>query len=181
MTMEKRKELESLFRKHGYADFKWIDPKDFVVSQWVRMKCTFGCNEYGQNASCPPNVPSVSECQQFFNEYTTAAVFHFERTVEKPEDRHDWSREVSLGLLDLEREVFLSGYQRAFLLFMDSCSICKKCSGARGECKRPKQGRPTPEAMAVDVFSTVRRYGYPIEVLTDYSEAMNRYAFLMIE
>lgn len=38
-----------------------------------------------------------------------------------------------------------------------------------------------PEALAVDVFSTVRQVGYPIEVLTDYSEAMNRYAFLPFE
>jgi hypothetical protein len=35
--------------------------------------------------------------------------------------------------------------------------------------------------MAVDVFTTVRKYGLPIEVLKDYSQAMNRYAFLMIE
>ncbi len=181
MSTNKCEELESLFQEHGYTDFKWIDPKDIVVSQWVRMKCTFGCNEYGQNASCPPNVPAVSDCQRFFSEYSSAAVFHFEKAVKDPEDRHEWSREVNLGLLELEREVFLSGHHRAFLLFMDSCSICKKCTGVRGECKRPKLSRPAPEAMAVDVFSTVRRYGYPIEVLKDYSEAMNRYAFLMIE
>jgi hypothetical protein len=41
--------------------------------------------------------------------------------------------------------------------------------------------RPTPEAFAVDVFSTVKEVGYPIEVLYDYSQKMNRYAFLMIE
>jgi hypothetical protein len=35
--------------------------------------------------------------------------------------------------------------------------------------------------MAVDVYATVRQYGYPIEVLRDYSQAMNRYAFLLIE
>jgi hypothetical protein len=35
--------------------------------------------------------------------------------------------------------------------------------------------------MAVDVYATVRKYGFPIEVLKDYSEAMNRYAFLMID
>ncbi len=39
----------------------------------------------------------------------------------------------------------------------------------------------TPEAMAVDVFSTVRRLDFPMEVLSDYSQPMNRYAFLMIE
>jgi hypothetical protein len=35
--------------------------------------------------------------------------------------------------------------------------------------------------MAVDVYATVRQYGYPIEVLKDYGQPMNRYAFLMIE
>jgi hypothetical protein len=35
--------------------------------------------------------------------------------------------------------------------------------------------------MAMDVFSTVRQCGYPIEVLSDYSQPMNRYAFLLIE
>jgi len=35
--------------------------------------------------------------------------------------------------------------------------------------------------LAVDVFSTVRQGDYPIEVLPEYSRAMNRYAFLLIE
>jgi hypothetical protein len=35
--------------------------------------------------------------------------------------------------------------------------------------------------MAIDVFATVRKLGFPIEVLSDYSQAMNRYAFLVIE
>jgi predicted metal-binding protein len=181
LSTKEHAELESLFQKHGYADYKWIDPQDIVVSQWVRMKCIFGCREHGSNASCPPNVPSVAECRQFFGEYDTAAVFHFQKTVDKPEDRYAWTREINLKLLKLEREVFLSGYHKAFLLFMDSCCICKKCAGVREECKSPELARPAPEAMAVDVYATVREYGFPIGVLRDYSEAMNRYAFLMIE
>lgn len=172
--------LEAVFAKHGYTDFKWIDPKDIVVAQWVRMKCMFGCGEFGRNASCPPNVPSVPECRQFFEGYTRAAVFHFAKTVDAPEDRHEWTRGVNTGLAALERAVFLAGYEKAFLLAMDSCGLCEECAGVREECKVPRSARPTPEAMAVDVFSTVRRIGYPIEVLTDYRQAMNRYAFLMI-
>jgi len=84
-------------------------------------------------------------------------------------------------LLKLERAVFLAGYHKAFLLFMDTCSLCAACPGVRGECKNPASARPSPEAMAVDVFATVRQYDYPIEVLSDYSQTMNRYAFLLIE
>lgn len=41
--------------------------------------------------------------------------------------------------------------------------------------------RPCLEALGVDVFATARKLGYPIEVLTDYKQEMNRYSFLMIE
>ena len=173
--------LERLIDRHGYKDFKWIKPRDVVVADWVRMKCLFGCKEYGRNAACPPNVPSVAECRRFFDEYTTGVMFHFAKQVKRPQERHAWTRSVSLGLLKLERAVFLAGYHKAFLLVMDTCSLCAACPGVRGECRNPASARPTPEAMAVDVFSTVRQYDYPIEVLSDYSKTMNRYAFLLVE
>ncbi|HTU00467.1 MAG TPA: DUF2284 domain-containing protein [Candidatus Sulfotelmatobacter sp.] len=179
--MKRHPRLDALFAEHGYRDFKWLHPKDIVVSHWVRMKCMYGCRSYGRNASCPPNVPSVADCRQFFDEYTLAALLHFEKRVEKPEDRHAWSRKVNRNLLQLERAVFLEGHQKAFLLAMDSCGICATCPGVREACKQPRAARPSPESMAVDVFATVRRQHYPIEVLPDYSKAMNRYALLLIE
>ena len=179
--MKAHPRLAALFAEHGYRDFKWLHPKDIVVSQWVRMKCMYGCKSYGRNASCPPNVPSVADCRQFFDEYTRAALFHFEKRVEKPEDRHAWSRKLNHGLLELERAIFLAGHQKAFLLAMDSCGICASCPGTRDACKQPRSARPSPESMAVDVFTTVTRQHYPIEVLSDYSKTMNRYAILMIE
>jgi predicted metal-binding protein len=176
-----REKLDAVIRKHGYTDYRWIDPKSVVISQWVRMKCEFGCPDYAKNATCPPNTPSVAECRQFFDEYSTAVVFHFEKAVDKPEDRGPWSREVNNELLELEREVFLAGCQKAFLLFMDTCRVCADCAISRDECRNPQAARPAPEAMAMDVFATVRQYGYPIDVLSDYSKAMNRYAFLLID
>lgn len=147
------------------------------------MKCIFGCPGYGQIASCPPNTPSVTECKKFFREYNTGVIFHFEKQFEDQEDRHAWSRELNLKLIELEREVFLSGNVKAFLLFMDSCEICKNegCTKVREDCKHQKLSRPTPEGMVIDVFATVRKIGYPIEVLKDTTETMNRYAFLLVE
>jgi predicted metal-binding protein len=175
-----RKQLERLFLKHQFTDYKWVDPQNIVVSQWVRMKCTFGCKEYGKNACCPPNTPSVDECRAFFSEYREAVVFHFAKKVKEPEERHEWAKGINKRLLSLERQVFLAGNPRAFLLFMDSCSFCKNCAEERIKCANKRSARPSPEAMAVDVFSTVGKVGYPIEVLRDYSEAMNRYAFILI-
>jgi predicted metal-binding protein len=179
--MADKKHFEQIFQKHGFEDFRWIDPKSIVVAQWVRMKCQFGCSEYGQNAACPPNTPAVADCERFFREYNTAVIFHFEKKVDKPQDRHAWTKRMNMRLLKLEKEIFLSGHEKAFLLFMDSCTICAKCTARREDCKESKLARPTPEAMAMDVYSTVRRAGYPIEVLPDYDRAMNRYSFLLIE
>ena len=179
--MKERRQLGLIFRKHKFSDFKWLDPRKIVVSQWARMKCLYGCGEYGRTATCPPNVPAVAECERFFREYKRAVIFHFEKKVARPEDRFAWTRKVNLKLLKLEREVFLSGCEKAFLLFMDSCNICSVCTGTREACKRPRLARPTPEALAVDVFATVRPLGYPIEVLSRYDQPMNRYAFLLID
>jgi predicted metal-binding protein len=179
--MINREQLEELFKKHRFTDFRWIKPQNIVVSQWVRMKCTFGCREYGKNACCPPNTPSVDECKSFFQEYSKCVVFHFEKEVEKPEDRHEWTKGINERLLKLERDVFLAGHPKAFLLYMDSCNLCKNCAEDRVKCNNKKSARPTPEAMAVDVFSTVKQLDYSIEVLRDYSDTMNRYAFLLVE
>ena len=122
----------------------------------------------------------MAECAQFFNEYSDAVILHFEGTMDKPEDRHAWSRKINARLVKLEREVFLAGYERAFLLFMDSCCFCKECTGKRHTCKQPRMARPAPEAMAVDVYSTVRQFGFSINVRTDYDQKMDRYAFLMV-
>jgi len=179
--MADKKRLERLFEKHGFPDFRWINPKDIVVAQWVRLKCMFGCDEYGHSGCCPPNTPSVAECDRFFHEYKSAVIFHFEKKVAKPEYRHAWARKVNLKLLGLEREVFCAGHEKAFLLIMDSCNLCAACRGKRDECQKPMMARPGPDAMAVDVYATVRRAGYPIAVLPDYEQVMNRYAFLMID
>lgn len=178
--MSARKELEALFRKMGYTDFKWISPGKIVVANWVRMKCTFGCGNFGKSGCCPPEVPSVEECALFFKDYKEAVVFRFVKKVKRPQDRHAWTATVNKKLLELEREVFLAGNRKAFLLFMDSCELCRECARARKDCLNKKEARPAPEAMAVDVFKTVKSIGYPLEVLTDYRQEMNRYAFLMV-
>jgi len=179
--MLQRQELEGLFRGRGFDDFRWIEPASIVVAEWVRMKCLFGCGEYGRNASCPPNAPPVADCARFFREYSEAVLFHFAKTVAKPEDRHAWTREIGERLVDLERDVFVAGNFKAFLLRLDSCSLCEPCPGRRSACKEPRRARPTPEALAVDVFTTVRAAGYPIRVLSDYTQEMNRYAILLVE
>ncbi len=179
--MKSREQIEELVRKHNVNDFKWMDPSKFIIEQWVRMKCMYGCEEYGKTATCPPNVPTIAECREFFKEYTSALVIHYEQSFDRPEDRHDWTKNINSQLLKLERDLFISDFRKAFLLFLDTCTLCEGCPAKREKCKDPRNARPTPEALGMDVYATVRQIGYPIEVLYDYTQTMNRYAFLMIE
>jgi predicted metal-binding protein len=176
-----RGKIDAIFRENGYEDFKWISGKDVVVAQWPRFKCMYGCSSYGKVGSCPPSVPPVAECREFFGEYEHIAVIHLQKRLERPEDRGEWSRKANARLLKLERAAFLAGHRKAFLLFMDECRLCEDCPGTRSECKNLALSRPCPEGLGVDVFATVRKLGFPIEVLTDYRQAMNRYAFLMAD
>ena len=63
LTTDKRNNLDAIIQEQGYTDYKWVDPQKFVVSQWVRMKCKFGCGEYGRGGACPPQTPSVDRVQ----------------------------------------------------------------------------------------------------------------------
>jgi len=177
----RKNKVDAVLHSHKYTDYKWIDPQEIVVAQWVRMKCMFGCGEYGRGAACPPNTPPVPQCERFFKEYSDAIILHFEGLMDKPEDRHAWSARINAKLVKLERAVFLAGFERAFLLFMDSCCFCKECSGNRETCEQPRMARPAPEAMAVDVYSTVRKFGFEINVRTDSNQKMDRFAFLMVQ
>jgi predicted metal-binding protein len=174
-----RESLENLFGESGFDRFAWIDPGEIRVAQWVRMKCTFGCSGYGKSGCCPPQTPSVSDCRRFFDEYSSAVVFHFPVQFEDPEDRHPWKKKNTLDLVELERQVFLAGNERAFVM-AQGCSLCQECETDRVNCQKPELARPSPEAMAVDVYTTARELGFPIQVKTDHGQAMDRYAILMV-
>ena len=176
-----RQQLEGIFRQHGFDEFRWLPAADIAVAQWVRMKCIYGCDGYGQSVACPPNNPPVSECERFIREYSETAIFHFVKAVRDDEEKRRWSREVNKKLLDLERTVFLHGHHKAFMLLMGSCPYCEECVGQLEECPHPGSARPTPEGLAVDLFATAHSVGYSLEVLSDHTQTMNRYAILLIE
>ncbi len=178
--MEKPR-VEDRLREYGFDDFRWLSGKDIVVNQWVRFKCQLMCQRYGESAVCPPSLPSIAACREFFAEYESAVVLRKQKTAEHREPDSVLFREIDDNLLALERAVFLDGYYKAMALPMTVCYLCRECTGDRTTCRHKDKARPNPEALGVDVFATVRALGYPVEVLNDYGETMNRYALLLVE
>jgi predicted metal-binding protein len=173
-------QIDKIIKQHGFTDYKWIIPqRDIIVSQWVRFHCQFGCKNYGKNGSCPPTVPSVEECRTMIHEYENAVIFHFNRCSTSSED----DLKLLIGLYELEREVFLAGYYKVFLLQYSSCLLCQDCSadGTRSKCINKIKSRPGADAMGIDIYQTAHKVGYPVQVLTSHDENTNRFGFLLID
>jgi predicted metal-binding protein len=98
--MKSRAVIESILTKKGLTDYKWIDPKEIVVANWVRVKCTFGCSDYGLG-TCPPNTPSVNDCDRFFKEYESGLIIRLSKYADKNAYPSDWSGEMTNKLLDI--------------------------------------------------------------------------------
>jgi len=177
--MTSKEKIESYLINQGFADYKWINPKAIVVAHWVRVKCIFGCSDYGLG-TCPPNTPSVNDCDSFFKEYERGLVIRLNKFADKNDYPSDWSKEMTNKLLAIEREIFLTGFQKVFLLNQTCCSLCKDCSGNRIDCKDKTRSRPSPESFAVDVYKTARNAGFEINVVAENPGEMNRIAILLI-
>jgi predicted metal-binding protein len=146
----------------------------------VRVKCTFECCDYCLG-TCPPNTLSVNDYERFNKEYESGLLIRLNKFADKNSYPSDWSREMTNKLLDIERELFLTGFQKVFLLNQTCCSLCKDCSGNRLDCKDKTKSRPSPESFAVDVYQTVRNAELDINVIADSPAEMNRIAILLIE
>lgn len=175
-----KEQIDNIIAEENFEIFKWIDPKIIVVAQWVRIKCLFGCDGLGLG-TCPPNTPSVKDCKQFFKEYKRAIVFQIPKYADKNAYPSEWSGKMTDSLLRIERELFLNGYYKTFLLNQTCCTLCKKCHGNRVDCKDKLRSRPSPEGFAVDVYQTVRNAGIEINVVSNNPSEINRIALLMVD
>lgn len=171
--------VDAILNAAGFTDHVWIAPTAMTVSQWVRMKCMFGCPDYGRNASCPPNVPSVSECRELLSEFSSAVLIHLVCDV-PAEARKEWCHTKQKALLEAEKQIFLNGHERAFLLSFDNCELCVECASSPRDCRFPYNRRPAMEAFAIDVYSSVRQHGYSISVKKDIHETADRFALLLV-
>lgn len=177
------RELGEIVAEAGIDDWREIDPRTVPVEQWVRMKCLFGCGMYGTTGTCPPATPSIPECREFVHSYTRGALFHREVHWQSPEQYQQELTDFDARIRAAEKEAFLSGYYKAFLLVSSGCTLCKKCTaaGRREGCVNRRESRPGMDSMGIDVFATARAAGYSVEVMRDKSETMNRFALLLVE
>ena len=99
------------------------------VQVHVRMSLLWGQRKLSAQRAVHRAVP------EFFSEYDEIAILHFQKALEDRAEHVPWGREAGQRLLKLERDIFLAGYYKAFLVSFASCSQCEECSGNRADCK----------------------------------------------
>lgn len=169
----------------GASSVKLIKAEDIIVENWVRQKCQYGCSGYARYFSCPPYSPTPEETKKRLQEYNLALLIEFSKlkAKEKQPDVHEI-------MYELEREAFLSGFYKAFAYAAGPCRLCKICPASEIEnpneyskknCINPSKARPSMEACGINVFQTVRKANYKIDVVRSFDDCFSRFGLLLID
>ena len=140
-------------KKLGAIHAKVISVDTVVTAPWVRLKCQYGCDAYGEYLTCPPYSPPPEKTREVLKHYRKAILVH-----------GDDYTDISKIVVRLEREAFLSGYYKAYGMGSGPCDLCNRCD-VNKPCKKSYEARPSMEASGIDVFKTARNNRFKIEVL----------------
>lgn len=170
----KKKTLQELCRravKLGAKDARVIPAATIKTAAWVRSKCQFGCDGFAGCLTCPPYSPLPEVTRKIIAFYKKAILVHATSRI---------GADISEIVVKLEREAFLSGYYKAFAMGAGPCRLCRECNMDAG-CRHADRARPSMEACGIDVFSTARANGFPIETVKSLHDKANYYGVVLIE
>ncbi len=153
----------------GAGSARLIRASTIATAPWVRLKCEYGCDGYGSSRCCPPHTPTPDETRKVIDSYKRAILFEAER------------REPKKIAVRLEREAFLAGYYKALGLGAGPCRLCKQECAFDAGCRHSEQARPSMEACGIDVFTTVRRSGFAIEVVRDEDGEQHYFGVVLLD
>ena len=168
MNKEEIKSVGQLCETRNIKQYKIIDPKSIVLGDWTRHKCQYGCPAYNTNLCCPPYSPDSESTKKIIDDYNIALLLHFGK-----------EGKVSKNIVELERKIFLLNFPKTIGFGAGPCTLCKECN--LNSCQNPKLARPSMEACGIDVYTTAKNNGFPIEVAKNKEYEQNYYGLVLIE
>jgi predicted metal-binding protein len=184
-----------------HEDLRLIPAEIIVVSDWVRLKCRYGCENYGKRLGCPPFSPTPEETRAVLSEYRHAVLARFRvapdpKIAAKHGNRALSSSAVKMQktMAELERAAFLAGCYKAFGMSAMPCSLCETCVIEEMhkkdqavfpldsiKCKNKEIMRPSMEACGIDVFKTLINAGYKPQVLKNTRENVELFGLMLLD
>ena len=157
-----------LAHEKGAVDAKVINVSSIKTAPWTRLRCQYGCPNYGTNLCCPPFSPTAEETQRALNDYSHALLVKFRALGD--------AKKITS---EIEKALFLDGRYKAFSFKGGGCGLCEKCN--LKTCVHPNQARPSMEGAGIDVYETVRRNGFNIDVLKNKESQGSFFGLILIE
>lgn len=159
----------------GTLDIKVIRTQDIVVAEWVRMKCRYGCPNYGVRLDCPPNTPDPDLMRRLLGEYHRALILKLARLPR-------YQAELSGIVHKVERELYLNHFYRALAFGAGACGLCpEECVREPGRCPHPHNIRPAAEGAGVDWFQTLKNNGWEVRVVQEKGELPPSYSLILVD
>jgi predicted metal-binding protein len=163
----------------GASDAKVISVDRIPVEDEVVEMCKAHlCQGYGKSANCPPHVMGAGQAREWIEKYETALFFKIDVSpqVLLSEDRFETFKTVYMIASKLEASARDEGFPLAKGLAAGSCKpvFCKgrACDALtdEGECRYPSLGRPSMEAVGINVFTLSKDVGWDIHTILKESD-----------
>ena len=164
--------LKSLAQEFGLQTRR-MSAFDIRIEDWIRLKCQYGCPNYGRRFTCPPYSPEPPAMRAIMESYSTAFLLRFDAPARPREAdmavQKDGMELAIDAFLRLERFAFLNGFPKAFVFGLNYCPGCHDCTVEEGDdalgrravaCKRPQMARPSLESCGIDVRKLLESAGW---------------------
>ena len=138
----------------GARDAVIIPTSQVVVAHWVRLKCRYGCPDYGKWRTCPPYTPEPDTMKKVIAEYEKALLM---KSIS-----HSAATDLAVSVMFW---LYSQGIFKAFPLGSGRCFLCDKCNTTH--CPHPERAYPSMEACGIDVMETIKRAGWNTDPLED--------------
>ena len=176
--------------KLGAIDAKVVKSDHIFVEDRVTLKCR-GCVGYGKKLTCPPHVPTPEEFRRILGEYQYGLLVKFKSPARTDDDvvksiykywldpaapadkkekasvfwneYFDYSKEILLTMLELEKAAFNEGYTFAVAFVNGSCRLCEKCNLENGICLHPNMARIPEHAVGINMKKTAQEAGMALK------------------
>ncbi|MCL6477680.1 MAG: methyltransferase domain-containing protein [Peptococcaceae bacterium] len=169
LCLDVKTRLVSRIKDMGFLHVHPIPVETVHVAEWVRLRCRFGCDNYGK-PHCRPDSLTPEKTREMLRDYTHCLL------LEGVPPTRDFQRRV----LRAEREAFKEGFYKAFALWAGPCSLCDTCA-AEESCRNTKDSRPSLEGSGIDVFETVKRAGLSLRTVAGREDFIKYYGILLLE
>ena len=119
----------------GASRVTLVDPKQqVVVGEWVRLKCTSGCDMCNTSWTCPPVANFSMPAVEFFSQYRLGLMLKFTSNrihVDKP-DYIQFKNRTKAIAAGIEHMAARAGMGRAMAFHSGPCTLCWRPGSKKG-------------------------------------------------